>query len=174
MRARRSHDALLRGAARIADLLAEDVRAAFDGDPAATGFDEIIFAYPGVKAVFTYRLAHELYVLGVPLIPRIMTEFAHNETGIDIHPGARIGRILHRSRHRRGHRRDDGHRRPREALPGRDARRALVPEGRAGRAHPRHQAPPDLEDDVVDLRRRDDPRGRDASATAASSAATCG
>lgn len=76
----------------IADLLAEDVRAAFDGDPAATGFDEIVLAYPGVKAVFTYRLAHALYDLGIPLIPRIMTEFAHLETGVDIHPGARIGR----------------------------------------------------------------------------------
>src|SRR6202158_135881 len=76
----------------IADLLAEDVRAAFDGDPAATGFDEIVLAYPGVKAVFTYRLAHALYDLGVPLIPRIMTEFAQLETGVDIHPGARIGR----------------------------------------------------------------------------------
>jgi serine O-acetyltransferase len=76
----------------IADLTADDVRAAFDGDPAATGFDEIILAYPGVKAVFTYRLAHALQVLGVPLIPRVMTEFAHLETGVDIHPGARIGR----------------------------------------------------------------------------------
>ena len=76
----------------ISDLLAEDVRAAFDGDPAATGFDEIVLAYPGVKAVFTYRVAHALHDLGVPLIPRIMTEFAHLETGVDIHPGARIGR----------------------------------------------------------------------------------
>src|SRR5512141_2064240 len=76
----------------IADLLAEDVRAAFDGDPAATGFDEIVLAYPGVKAVFTYRVAHALSDLGVPLIPRIMTEFAHLETGVDIHPGARIGK----------------------------------------------------------------------------------
>jgi serine O-acetyltransferase len=76
----------------IADAVADDVRAAFDGDPAATGFDEIILAYPGVKAVFTYRLAHALHGLGVPLIPRVMTEFAHLETGVDIHPGARIGR----------------------------------------------------------------------------------
>jgi serine O-acetyltransferase len=76
----------------IADLLAEDVHAAFDGDPAATGVDEIVLAYPGVRAVFTYRLAHALHDLGVPLIPRIMTEFAHLETGVDIHPGARIGR----------------------------------------------------------------------------------
>jgi serine O-acetyltransferase len=76
----------------ISDLLAADVRAAFDGDPAATGFDEIILAYPGLKAVFTYRVAHALHELSVPLIPRIMTEFAHLETGVDIHPGARIGR----------------------------------------------------------------------------------
>ena len=74
------------------DRVAEDVQAAYDGDPAAKGFDELILAYPGVKAVFTYRIAHELDRLGVRLIPRIMTEFAHNETGIDIHPGASIGR----------------------------------------------------------------------------------
>ena len=76
----------------IADMVADDVRAAFDGDPAATGFDEIILAYPGVMAVFTYRIAHALHVAGVPLIPRVMTEFAHLETGVDIHPGARLGR----------------------------------------------------------------------------------
>jgi serine O-acetyltransferase len=76
----------------VSDRVAEDVQAAYDGDPAAKGFDELILAYPGVKAVFTYRIAHELHRLGVPLIPRIMTEFAHNETGIDIHPGAAIGR----------------------------------------------------------------------------------
>ncbi|HEY3348914.1 MAG TPA: serine acetyltransferase [Thermoanaerobaculia bacterium] len=76
----------------IADMVADDVRAAFDGDPAATGFDEIILAYPGVMAIFTYRVAHALHVAGVPLIPRMLTEFAHLETGVDIHPGARIGR----------------------------------------------------------------------------------
>ena len=76
----------------LADRVAEDVQAAFDGDPAASGFDEIILSYPGVKAIFTYRIAHELVRMGVRLIPRIMTEFAHNETGVDIHPGARIGR----------------------------------------------------------------------------------
>jgi serine O-acetyltransferase len=76
----------------IADMVADDVRAAFDGDPAATGFDEIILAYPGVMAVFTYRIAHAIHVAGVPLIPRMMTESAHLETGVDIHPGARIGR----------------------------------------------------------------------------------
>jgi serine O-acetyltransferase len=68
-----------------------DVQAAFEGDPAAKSFPEIIFCYPGVEAVTVYRIAHELLLLGVPLIPRMMTEFAHSKTGIDIHPGARIG-----------------------------------------------------------------------------------
>jgi serine O-acetyltransferase len=68
-----------------------DVQAAFDGDPAAADKDEIIFSYPGVFAVSVYRLAHELHLLSVPLIPRIMTEYAHSLTGIDIHPGATIG-----------------------------------------------------------------------------------
>ncbi|HEX3012631.1 MAG TPA: serine acetyltransferase [Syntrophomonadaceae bacterium] len=68
-----------------------DVQAAFDGDPAAADKDEIIFSYPGVFAVSVYRMAHELHLLSVPLIPRIMTEYAHSVTGIDIHPGATIG-----------------------------------------------------------------------------------
>jgi serine O-acetyltransferase len=68
-----------------------DVEAAFAGDPAAADKYEIIFSYPGVFAVFVYRLAHELQLLSVPLIPRIMTEYAHSVTGIDIHPGAEIG-----------------------------------------------------------------------------------
>ena len=72
--------------------LVEDVHAAFDGDPAAKNFDEILFCYPGVSAVTVFRIAHELYRLGVPLIPRMMTEYAHGKTGIDIHPGAEIGR----------------------------------------------------------------------------------
>ncbi|MDR3311885.1 MAG: serine acetyltransferase [Spirochaetaceae bacterium] len=71
--------------------LAQDVQAAFDGDPAASGLDEIITSYPGIYAIMAYRLAHVLYTLGVPLIPRIMTEHAHSVTGIDIHPGASIG-----------------------------------------------------------------------------------
>jgi serine O-acetyltransferase len=73
-------------------ILAEDVQAAFDGDPAAKGLDEIVFCYPGVGAVSIYRMAHELHGLGVPLLPRMMTEYAHGKTGIDIHPGATIGR----------------------------------------------------------------------------------
>jgi serine O-acetyltransferase len=76
---------------RIRQLLATDVQAAYDGDPAAQNADEIICCYPGLEAVVHYRLAHELHLLGVPLIPRMMTEWAHSRTGIDIHPGARIG-----------------------------------------------------------------------------------
>jgi serine O-acetyltransferase len=71
--------------------LTGDVGAAYDGDPAAKSFDEIILCYPGLAAIAVYRIAHELYHLDIPLIPRIMTEFAHSKTGIDIHPGAQIG-----------------------------------------------------------------------------------
>lgn len=67
-------------------MLALDVQAAYDGDPAAGSLAEIIFAYPGLRAITVYRIAHELHLLGVPLLPRIMTEWAHMETGIDIHP----------------------------------------------------------------------------------------
>jgi serine O-acetyltransferase len=73
-------------------IIAEDVQAAYDGDPAAKSHDEIVFCYPGAAAISVYRLAHELHRLGVPLIPRMMTEYAHGKTGIDIHPGATIGR----------------------------------------------------------------------------------
>jgi serine O-acetyltransferase len=72
-------------------LIATDVEAAFEGDPAAHGPDEIIFCYPGLEAITIYRLAHCLHSLRVPLIPRMMTEWAHSRTGIDVHPGARIG-----------------------------------------------------------------------------------
>ena len=72
-------------------LLGLDVQAAFDGDPASGHTDEAVFCYPGIDALFTHRYAHELYRLGVPLMPRIMSEVAHGETGIDIHPGATIG-----------------------------------------------------------------------------------
>lgn len=78
----------------IRDTLATDVQAAFDGDPAAEDIDEIIFSYPGIFAMSVYRIAHELYLLAVPLIPRIMTEYAHSKTGIDIHAGATIGRYF--------------------------------------------------------------------------------
>ena len=78
----------------VRDLLAADVQAAFDGDPAASNTDETVFCYPGVLAISVQRLAHELYRLHVPLLPRIMTEWAHSRTGIDIHPGAQLGRGL--------------------------------------------------------------------------------
>jgi len=71
-------------------ILATDVRAAYDGDPAAKSYDEVIFSYPGLFAISVYRMAHELWEQGVPFIPRIMTEYAHSMTGIDIHPGAHI------------------------------------------------------------------------------------
>ncbi|MFV0481842.1 MAG: serine O-acetyltransferase EpsC, partial [Campylobacteraceae bacterium] len=73
-------------------VLATDVRAAFDGDPAASNTDEIIYSYPGIFAITVHRVAHELYNLQIPLIPRIMSEYAHALTGIDIHPGAKIGK----------------------------------------------------------------------------------
>ncbi|MFZ3137712.1 MAG: serine O-acetyltransferase EpsC [Thermodesulfovibrionales bacterium] len=76
---------------RLRKLLAKDIRAAFEGDPAAKSYDEIIFSYPGLFAITVYRIAHQLHEQGVSLIPRIMSEYAHSLTGIDIHPGARIG-----------------------------------------------------------------------------------
>jgi serine O-acetyltransferase len=76
----------------IRRMLEGDVQAAYDGDPAAKSFDEIIFSYPGLKAIMVHRIAHELYLQEVPLLPRIMSEYAHAMTGIDIHPGATIGR----------------------------------------------------------------------------------
>ena len=72
-------------------ILATDVEAAYNGDPAAKSYGEVIFCYPAIKAISNYRIAHELLELGVPLIPRMITEMAHSETGIDIHPGAKIG-----------------------------------------------------------------------------------
>jgi serine O-acetyltransferase len=76
----------------VRELLSQDVQAAFDGDPAAQSTDETIFCYPGLLAITVQRLAHEFYKQEVPLLPRIMTEYAHGLTGIDIHPGAKLGR----------------------------------------------------------------------------------
>jgi len=76
----------------LSHVLDDDVRAAYMGDPAATGNDEVIICYPGFRAVLIHRIAHELHLQGVPLMPRMMTEYAHQITGIDIHPGATIGR----------------------------------------------------------------------------------
>ncbi len=75
----------------VRSLLDTDVRAAYNGDPAALSVDEILLCYPGARAIIHHRLAHELYRLGVPMISRIIAELAHSETGIDIHPGAQIG-----------------------------------------------------------------------------------
>jgi serine O-acetyltransferase len=83
---------LLNRLPEIRELLKGDVGAAYDGDPAAKSFEEVVLSYPGINAIATYRIAHELYLEDVPLIPRIMTECAHSKTGIDIHPGADIGR----------------------------------------------------------------------------------
>lgn len=76
----------------LRESIAEDVAAAFDGDPAATGYEEIAVAYPAIRALSVHRIAHTLYRHQVPLVPRIMSEYAHDRTGIDIHPGASIGR----------------------------------------------------------------------------------
>ncbi len=83
--------AFLRKLPTLRFMLAKDIRASLEGDPAAKGYDDIIFSYPGIRAITIYRVAHELYHLNIPLIPRIMTEYAHSRTGIDIHPGAHIG-----------------------------------------------------------------------------------
>lgn len=79
---------------RIQEYVSTDVQAAFDGDPAADDIEQIIFSYPGVFAISIYRIAHELDKLKVPYIPRIMTEYAHGETGIDINAGAEIGKYF--------------------------------------------------------------------------------
>jgi serine O-acetyltransferase len=84
-------DGLLEALPELREALLLDVRAAYEGDPAATGTDEVVFAYPGVRAMVIFRIANRLYRLGAPIVPRIMTELAHAETGIDIHPAATIG-----------------------------------------------------------------------------------
>jgi serine O-acetyltransferase len=81
----------LKALPRLRSMLSKDVRAALEGDPAAQGTDEIIFSYPGLFAITVYRLAHQLFEQAIPLMPRMMTEYAHSKTGIDIHPGASIG-----------------------------------------------------------------------------------
>jgi serine O-acetyltransferase len=89
---------------KVRALLGADVQAAYSADPAATSLDEAIFCYPGITAITHHRLAHELHSLGVPMIPRILSEIAHSSTGIDIHPAALIDKLLHRPRNGRGDR----------------------------------------------------------------------
>lgn len=86
--------AFLKKVPQIREYLETDLEAFFDGDPAAANKDEIILSYPGMLAITVYRMAHELFILSVPLIPRTMTEYAHSVTGIDIHPGASIGKYF--------------------------------------------------------------------------------
>ena len=84
-------NAFLRRLPAVKELLLKDIDAIYEGDPAAKCREEVLICYPGFYAISIYRIAHELYVLGVPLVPRIMTEFAHEKTGIDIHAGATVG-----------------------------------------------------------------------------------
>jgi len=77
---------------RVRWMLSGDIQAAYDGDPAAKSIEEVILSYPSIVSIATYRMAHLLYKRGIPLMPRIMSEYAHGLTGIDIHPGAKIGR----------------------------------------------------------------------------------
>lgn len=85
-------DRFLERLPELRELLAEDAQAALEGDPAAGSLDEVVLAYPGFLAIAVHRIAHELHLLGVPLMPRIMSEWAHSQSGADIHPGASIGR----------------------------------------------------------------------------------
>jgi serine O-acetyltransferase len=90
-RAEQALISLIEALPEVRAVLVEDIKAALDGDPAAQSFDEVVMSYPCVEAISTYRVAHLLYTLDVPIIPRIMSERAHSRTGIDIHPGATIG-----------------------------------------------------------------------------------
>ena len=121
-RAREKALAFLQSLPELRRLIATDVQAAYDGDPAAHGPDEIIFCYPGLEAVTIYRLAHGLHSLRVPLVPRMMTEWAHSRTGIDIHPGRGSAPVSSSITARRGDRRDVRDRRPCQAVPGRHTR----------------------------------------------------
>lgn len=91
MASRCSEELLIR-LPEIRRMLKGDVQAAYEGDPAAKSFEEVVISYPYIVAIATHRIAHELYLMEIPLIPRIMSEWAHSRTGIDIHPGARIGK----------------------------------------------------------------------------------
>ena len=92
--ARRILKAFMDSLPDVRKLLVEDVRAAYDGDPAALTYAEVLLAYPGLLAVAAHRLAHELYRLDVPIVPRVMSEWIHTKSGADIHPGARIGKAF--------------------------------------------------------------------------------
>jgi len=153
-------DGLLQKLTSIRANLAMDVEAAFSGDPAARSCEEVIACYPSILAISIHRVAHELYLAHVPLIPRMMSEFAHSATGIDIHPGEDRAEVLRRPRNRDGHRGDRRGRKQRQALSGSHS-------GRPQPAGEEHQEPSGSEktSDVGGRRNRllwgDDPRGRD-------------
>ena len=131
-------------------MLEDDVRAAYDGDPAAKSYDEVVFSYPGLYAITVHRVAHELYVQGVPLLPRLLSELAHSQTGIDIHPGAKIGRsffIDHGTGVVIGETTVIGD--ARENVPGRHAGRAELPARRLRRAIRGVKRHPTIEDHVT-------------------------
>jgi serine O-acetyltransferase len=88
---------LIRKLPEIRCVLNSDVLAAFEGDPAAKSIEEVVFSYPVVEAITAYRVAHVLHAAGVPIVPRIISEYAHSKTGVDIHPGARIGQRFFKS-----------------------------------------------------------------------------
>ena len=140
-----------------------DVEAAYRGDPAARSYEEIILAYPCVLGISLQRFAHVLYQLGVPLLPRMITEFAHERTGMDIHPGRRIGThffIDHGTGVVIGETATIGD--AREALPGRDARGQVVRDRQPGQPRQGREAPSRHRRQRDDLRACDDPRGRHA------------
>jgi serine O-acetyltransferase len=114
----------------VRELLRTDIEAAYEGDPAALYSEEIILSYPFIEAIAIQRLAHVLYLTVAPIIPRMMTEWAHSRTGIDIHPGGenRLA-FFHRPRHRRRHRRDLPHWKPCEAVSRRNPRGAQFCQG---------------------------------------------
>jgi len=132
---------------RVRELLATDVEAAYNGDPAALSKDEVIVAYPFVEAIAAQRLAHELYLHGIALIPRIDDEWAHARSGMDLHPGAHIGTsLLRRPLHRHRGGRNRRHRQSCEDVPGRGPGGALLAAGQQLRGKKRH---PTVEDDVT-------------------------
>ena len=139
-------------------VLAMDVQAAYDGDPACKSLDEVIFCYPGLEAVTVYRLAHGCTSWSVPLIPRMMTEWAHSRTGIDIHPGATIGQhffIDHGTGVVIGETCEIGE--WVKLYQGVTLGRPELPDRRRGQPGPRHQAAPDDRGPRGDLRQRHDP-----------------
>lgn len=87
-------ESLLQKLPQMLEMLNKDIKAIYDGDPAATSFKEIVLCYPGYFATFCYRVAHELYQQKIPIIPRMISEFAHQKTGVDINPGAKIGEFF--------------------------------------------------------------------------------